>query len=214
MIGANLLRYRDDAKIVFGDFETEGLHLARSRPWQCAFIVYHGQQKVDEYDGYPWWPDLDVNPRAAQITRFDYNKYKSKAVDPTIVRARWLRYRNDPTYIKVMHNGLGYDSMIDALWGRALGEEPDYSWLLQLLDTVCVGKAMKKGIKMDISTPEEFLACQFRLSNLVEKGLKTNLTALGKEFKIDYDYENLHDGVNDVGLNRLVLEQMKWSVEI
>ena len=54
----------------------------------------------------------------------------------------------------------------------------------------------------------------FRFANYVEKGLKTNLTALGKEFRINVDYENLHRGGNDIKLNMLVWDKLKLIIEI
>jgi len=214
MIGEHLLRFKKDLKLVVADSETEGLNLARSKPWQFAYIVFHGDKLVDQQNLYPWWPDLNVSAGAAIVTRFNYQNYKDSSSDPKEARQKWLKYRDDSSYYKVMHNGLGYDSMIDALWAREVGEIPNFKWLEQLIDTNCVAKAMKKGIKPDTSSPQAFLAWQFRMSNLIERGLKTNLTAIGKEFKIDYDYVNLHDGLNDIGLNKLVFDKLKWTVEI
>ena len=51
--------------------------------------------------------------------------------------------------------------------------------------------------------------------NIVQKGLKTNLTLLGKEAGIEFDYNNLHDALNDVRLLQLIWDKwIKWNVEI
>ena len=47
-----------------------------------------------------------------------------------------------------------------------------------------------------------------------KKGIRTNLTALGKEFDIDVDYDNLHDAVNDLMLNIEVWNKLKWQIDV
>ncbi len=214
MIGEHLLRYQKNQKLIIADKETEGLHLAKSRPWQVAMLIFHGDTLVKEINMYPWWPDLNVSPGAAAATRFNWDNYKSRAEDPKKCHKVWRDYINDPEYLIVYHNGLGYDSMVGSTWEREIGVEPNYDWLDRLIDTNCVAKAMKKGIKPDISSRKAFRRWQFTMSNLIQKGLKTNLTALGKEFQIPFDYATLHEGVNDTHLNKLVLDKLKWTVEI
>lgn len=214
MIGENLLRFQKDLKIVFADSETEGLHTGKSRPWQFAFIVYHGDKLVDEQNLFPWWDNLNVSAGAAIVTHFNHESYKRNSINPKEARAKWLKYRNDPSYRYVLHNGIGYDSMIDAVWARELGEEPDYSWLERIIDTNAIAKGRKKGQIPDTSSPKAFLAWQIKMASIIEKGLKTNLAALGKEFNIDYDYASLHDGLNDIYLNKLVFDKEKWVSEI
>ena len=214
MIGQDLLRFNNDLKLVVCDMETEGLHLGRSRPWQVAMLVFHGKQLVEEIDMYPWWPDLNISPGAAIVTRFKWDVYKSKATDPKKCREKYLSYRDNKDYRIIYHNGLGYDSMIDAVWAREIGEKPNYDWLDRLIDTNCVSKAMKKGMKPDNSSLLNFLQWQFKIGGLREKGLKSNLTTMGKEFKIEFDYAMLHDGLNDIKLNKLVLDKLIWTVDI
>lgn len=213
MIGENLLRFRKDLEVAVIDLETEGLHVGRSRPWQCAIVLFKGDQVVEKHNLFPLWKDLNVSPGAAIATRFDHGQYLSVATDPLECLKTLRHYLHNPNYIKVMHNGLGYDNMVEATWARELGQRVDYSWLPQLVDTNCIAKAMKLGVKPDTSSPQDFLAHQFKLSEVRVKGMKTNLTALGKEFKIEYDYATLHEGMNDVFLNKLVFDKLKWTVE-
>lgn len=72
-------------------------------------------------------------------------------------------------------------------------------------------KAIKKKIDPD---RKNRLQWQFKLCHLVERTLKTSLGKLGKDYKIDYDYETLHDGMNDVILNRIVFQKQIWEIEI
>lgn len=52
------------------------------------------------------------------------------------------------------------------------------------------------------------------MSSTVKKGVKTNLTALGKEYGIDHDYDNLHNALVDLDLNLKIWNKIKWQVEI
>ena len=73
----------------------------------------------------------------------------------------------------------------------------DYKPLVpKIIDTNCIAR----GIKMDIpyKAGEDFLEYQYRIYNTRRKGIKTNMTALGKEFDIKHDYENLHNALVDL----------------
>ena len=61
---------------------------------------------------------------------------------------------------------------------------------------------------------ENFMEYQYRLYNTRRKGIKTNLTALGKEFDIKHDYENLHNTIVDLELNLKVWNRLKYSLEL
>ena len=66
----------------------------------------------------------------------------------------------------------------------------------------------------DKETYDSLLEYQYRLSTKKKKGIKTNLTALGKEYDIDHDYKNLHNALVDLELNVKVWQKLKWKVEI
>ena len=42
----SILRFDQRQKYVVFDFETEGLNLIKSRPWQIAWTVYEGNKKI------------------------------------------------------------------------------------------------------------------------------------------------------------------------
>ena len=46
------------------------------------------------------------------------------------------------------------------------------------------------------------------------KGVRTNLSSLGKEYEIDHDYEKLHDALVDLQLNIKVWNKIKWQVDL
>ena len=46
------------------------------------------------------------------------------------------------------------------------------------------------------------------------KGVRTNLISLGKEFKIEHNYDKLHDAIVDLELNLKVWNQLKYQIEL
>jgi len=61
---------------------------------------------------------------------------------------------------------------------------------------------------------ESLIEYQYKLLHTYKKGIKTNLTALGKDYTIDHDYENLHNAIVDLELNLKVWNKIKFQVEI
>ena len=46
------------------------------------------------------------------------------------------------------------------------------------------------------------------------KGVRTNLSSLGKEYEINHDYDKLHDALVDLELNIKVWNKLKWQVDL
>ena len=69
---------------------------------------------------------------------------------------------------------------------------------------------------MDIpyKTEEDFTEYQYRIYNTRRKGVKSNLTYLGKEFDIEHDYANLHNALVNLELNLKVWNRLKYSLEL
>ena len=83
----------------------------------------------------------------------------------------------------------------------------------KILDT----NALARGAKMGISYNENegsLLEYQYRMSNIRKKGVRTNLMALAKGYKIDHDYDKLHDAIVDLELNLKVWNKLKWEIEV
>lgn len=198
------------------DKETEGVNLRFSRPWQVAWSLGTLDELPPIIDAYPWFPDLKVSKVAARITRFDFNEYKSKARDPHEILAEFEKPFLNPEYIKAGHNIYGLDIPAYLTFRRALGLPANYDFLHQsiFIDTNNIAKARKKNIPIPDIRSKEFITFNFRMSAFHEKTLKTNLALTAKEFGIQFDYDSLHRGNNDVVLNRMVLKQMVWSTEI
>ncbi len=214
MIGENLLRYNKDQEYLFFDGETTSLNLNNTVPWQWAWIIVRNGEILSTHDNYVWWDDLKVGAGAAAVTGFDYEFYKSRARPQKEVLEEFNSVLYNERYIPIGHNILRFDSMVHATWCRINGLKPDFSWQFQAIDTNCIAKAKKLDIKPDMTSPQDFLAWQIRMGGIIKKGLKTNLVQMGKDYKIDFDYAGAHNGVNDIKLNSLVWDKLKWDVEV
>lgn len=209
MIGTELKRYQPNRRYFVSDDETEGLNLFASRPWQIAGLVADAKQVYETVEKYIWWKDLKVSAQAAAITRFDYQRYKERAEDPAKVLA-WLEERLYDTSLDVVGQNFFYDGYIHKTLRRLLGKKPDWSWMTRMVDTNCISKAYRKGIKPD---RENFLAWQWKMQSIRDKTLKTRLETMCNEFKIPFDGRMAHDAVYDITKTRELYEKQKWAVE-
>jgi DNA polymerase III epsilon subunit-like protein len=216
-IGMDLLRYQRNQEYITIDTETSGLNCAYSLPFQVSFSVWTLDGQKEFHDYFVWWENLCMSQGAAAITKFNYDEYKSKARGPKEILDIVESYIYNPKYKIAAHNYLGYDQMIIGAWRRALGLKADYSYIYQpfkVYDTVALSKAYKKGIKLDMSSSNNFLAHQFRLLDYVEKGLKTSLSTMTKELSIETDVSRLHTANYDIELNAKVFQKLIWQMEI
>tara|TARA_Y100000310_G_C20550046_1_gene747605 strand:+ start:270 stop:908 length:639 start_codon:yes stop_codon:yes gene_type:complete len=209
----HLLRFDKKKTYVLIDCETENLclHSSHNLPWQIGMIKTEGEEKVAEKDLLVKWDrPINVSKDAARITRFDSMKHKREAVHideifPTV--KDWL----DKSDYIIGHNILGFDIyLIKHMYERA-GEPYDHL-MPKILDTNCIAKGAKLGLNFDSET--SFLTYQYKMLGIRKRGLKTNLEGLGKEYKIEHDYANLHDAVNDLELNLKVWNKLKWQVDV
>ena len=209
----HLIRFDEDKTFVFIDCETENLCLNsfNNLPWQIAMIKAKGGQILDSKDYYVGWDrDVNVSVEAARITRFnpvDYDKRKIKfeEIFPTI--EDWL---DNADYI-VGHNILGFDIYLIKDFYNYVGK--DYRHLMsKIIDTNCIARGIK--FELPYRTSENFLEYQYKLVHERRKGIKTNLTALGREFQIEHDYDRLHDALVDLELNLKVWNQLKYQLDM
>lgn len=137
--------------------------------------------------------------------------YEMQALPPDEVLREFEAHLFSSEIRSIGHNLLGYDSMIHTVWRREIGLQEDYSYLHRVIDTVALAKAYKKGIQPDKTN---FLGFQYRVMSIIEKGLKTNLAAMGREFNIKFNQDKLHDASADILLNIEVFKRLLWKVEI
>lgn len=216
-VGSNLLRYNSKQKFICPDTETENLSLIFGLPWQCSFIEFTINSEIQVHNHYIWWPDLKVSAKAAAITGFNHDLYKERAEDPAKILDKLESILYDPSYKIMSQNYLGFDSFIINNWRRKLGKKPLWDYIYQpfkIYDTVALSKMRKLGIKPDMSSGNNFLSQQYRLLGVVQKGLKTSLGTVGKEFKLELDESKLHDALYDVRLNIEIFKKTLWTIEI
>jgi len=210
MIGMDLLRYKPDQKYIVPDKETEGVNLFYSRPWEIAYLIADANRIYERVTEYIWWDDLKVSDGAARITGFDFKTYKEQAKPAAEVLARYEERLFDPSMLVVGQN-FYFDAYMHKTWRRALGMPEDFSWMDRMFDTHCLFKAMKKGWAPDRTN---YRAWQYRVQNWREKGLKSNLGLICREFGIEYDERDAHKALYDIEKTREVWEQIKWKVEV
>ncbi len=212
---SNLLRFDTNQKYLLWDVETCHTNLAlENYPWQIGFIVTDSKEILEKHHAYIYWDNIldKISDGAMKHTRFNYDEYKKHAKPQKEVLDNFEKYLYNPEYINIGHNIFNFDIFVHNQWRRESGLKTDYSYLKNSLDTDALARAWKLGIKS--IKRSEWMPLMFKYGSYVEKGMKTNLTALGKEFSIDYNYETLHDAVNDVGLNFLVWNQLKVRIDI
>ena len=160
----NLLRFNSRQKYIIMDFETEGLSLALTKPWQLSWLVYEDNKIVKNEDHFLYWKDLNISADAARITRFDYNLWKEKAKDPATVLKEFESYIYNPDYLIVGANLFGFDLYVHNTMRRYLGLKSDFSYLDRVLDIQCIQKGIYLGLK---SVPENRTAWQYQMYHYV-----------------------------------------------
>ena len=209
----HLLRFDKDKIYTFIDCETENLclHDFHNLPWQIGMFKVKGEKILAEKDLWVSWDrDINLSEGAARITKFDKNKYDSlkKPHDKMFKEmAEWL---DDCDYV-VGHNVLGFDIYLINNFYKKMGL--DYKHIApKVIDTNCLAKGVKFGLRF--ASDESLLAYQYKLLHRRQKGVRTNLKALGKEYEIDFDETRLHEALYDLELNIKVWNKLKWMIEI
>ncbi len=211
----HLLRYDESKTLVFIDCETLNLCLnfCHNLPWQIAMIKVQGKKVLAKKDFYiKWDTHLKISEGAARITRYNQTTVDKKGLPPEEVFPTVKDWLDNADYI-VGHNILGFDIYLLKGYYEYMGQ--DYNHLTEkMLDTNCIARAEKFNVPYDRDSYDSLLEYQYKLLNKRKKGVKTNLTALGKEFEINHDYDKLHNALVDLELNIKVWDKLKWKVEI
>ena len=209
----HLLRFRKDKKLVFIDCETYNLCLSfcHNVAWQISMISTDGTYKKDERDFYiKWDTPFKISDDAKRITRYNESFVNKNGKEPKDVFPIIKKWLDGADYI-VGHNIIGFDLYLIKEMYKMFGE--DYKHLVpKLIDTNCIAR----GVKMEIpyKPEEDFTEYQYRIVNTRRKGVRSSLTALGKEFNIDHDYDKLHNAIVDLELNLKVWNKLKYALEL
>jgi len=209
----NLLRFDKDKVYTFIDLETENLCLnfINNRPWQCGMIKVKGQEILGSKNIYiKWDKPIQVGKEAAAITRFDPYKYARIAIHSSEAFVAIKEWLENCDYI-VGHNVLNFDIYLIKEFYQ-LYNAPWQHLIEKIIDTNCIAKGIKYGIPY--SSDLSLIEYQYKIVNERRKGIKTNLTSLGKEYNIDHNYETLHDALNDLHLNIKIWNKLKFQIAI
>lgn len=207
----NLLRFNSRQKYIIMDFETEGLSLALTKPWQLSWLVYEDNKIVKNEDHFLYWKDLNISADAARITRFDYNLWKEKAKDPATVLKEFESYIYNPDYLIVGANLFGFDLYVHNTMRRYLGLKSDFSYLDRVLDIQCIQKGIYLGLK---SVPENRTAWQYQMYHYVKRGVKTSVKHLCGLYDIPYDEGMAHDAKYDNILCIQIFQKQIMTIDI
>ena len=212
-----LLRFKKDIKYGLIDVETNGLNLSfqRTRCWQVGVTSAIGETVTLEKELWPMFPnhlrDFKVTKEAAFITRYTEEEHIRRAISPEEAFEQFWPILEESDYI-IMHNGLRFDIFLLKDYAKYMGKP--WKWILpKVLDTNALAKGHKLGIVYN-RDKETLLEYQYKVSSIIAKGVKTNLKALGTEFKIPFDENLLHSAAYDLKLNFAVWNKLKYMVEI
>lgn len=214
----DLLRHNESQKYIVYDFETCHLSLASldNKPWQLGLLECQGSKVLSKHNLFIHWDNLKMSKGAAEVTRFDERKYRNWAKPTKECLDFFENYLYNSEYLILAHNQLAFDIFIHNIFRKNLGLKSDWSYLSRVLDTNSLARGIKLNQQYHGPLGNDFLAYQFRMSRTMVKGLKTNLTQLGKEQKInDINYEELHCGVKDCELLFKIWNRwIKWNINI
>lgn len=213
MIGADLLRYADNQRYVIADFETEGLSLFHSRPWQLSYAICTNKTIEKIVTKYPLYKDINVSDEAARVTRFDKKRYLEIGEDPVKILTDFEDIALDPSISTVFHNGLGFDAYIWQTMRRLQGKPLDWSYVNNMVDTLCLSRAYRYSIQPD---RQNFLSWQYKMLTMRsrQKGMGASLGAMCREFQIPYDERFAHDAEYDLNVTHQVFGKLIWALEV
>ena len=207
------LRFDKSKEYVFIDCETLNLCLnsCHNLPWQIAMLKVVGDKKIAEKNFYiKWDTKLKISAEAARITRYSPKAMEEKGLSPEEVFPTIEDWLDNADYI-VGHNILGFDLYLIKDYYKYMGKP--YKHLVEkVIDTNCIAKGLKLGNYY--KSNDNFLEYQYKMYNIRKKGLRTNLAALGREYEIEHDDEDLHDAVVDLKLNIKVWNKIKWMIDL
>lgn len=199
-IGADLLRFSERSAVCW-DLETSNLNLLEGNlPFEISWSVSNRHRVLKVRQHYLKWPNYRISPDAARITRFQQS-WVDNGDDPLEVLREFEADLLSEELDNFGQNLLGFDIHVHQLWRRALGLKPDYSYLKRLYDTNLLSRAYKMGWKPD---RENLLAWQYKVAAAYQKGVKTNLGLMAREFGMVVDESKQHGAEYDLQLNRFV----------
>lgn len=209
----HLLRFDKEKTLVFIDCETLNLCLnpCNNLPWQVSMLKVQGDKSIAEKDFYvKWKTHLKISEGAARITRYSQATMDKLGIPPEEAFPTIEDWLDNADYI-VGHNVLGFDIYLIKGYYEYMGK--DYTHLTsKFIDTNCLARGVKMGL--ELRSDDDLITYQYKVYHTRKKGIRTNMLALGKEFEIDHDYDNLHNAIVDLKLNLKIWNKLKWMVDV
>ena len=195
------------------DSETEGLSLHLHRPWEIAYSIHQGNKVLAAKSLYPFYPDLKVGKRAAEITGFSMERYRDLATPKEDVWEEISSFLYHPDYLVVGHNFIGFDIFLIRRLAIDCGDWRGWKgYIEKVLDTLCLSRMHHNGTRPDM---ENFLGSQMQEIGRPARGSKkSNLSAMCKEFQIEVDPNKTHRGEYDCQLTNSVLNKLIYALDI
>ncbi len=202
-------------KICVFDTETQNLNLAYNNlPWEIAWAVYDDGKLVKQEEHMLFWPNFQISDGAKFITKFDYNKYNAFAKSPKLVWDKFAPIYFDPNIILLGHNVIGFDIFIMNNLARELFNKTiDYNVIMsRILDTNCLAKMLNKEDNEFKFT--DLAEKMIKYTKFFQKGRKTSLGIMAKQYEIEYDENKTHQALYDIELNYKVFIAMLKDFKI
>ncbi len=223
---SELLRFKFGQKYVVFDAETVCLNLASPRIQgihQWGWLVAQKNKQLDileTHEDTPYFKDLISKMRewgrqAAIITGFSESAYLSKATDPAPILDNFNKFLLDPKVISITANGQNFDAYLYKIYNTLLKRKTDFSWIPNHYDIQIIHKAkVLEWAFPKMGTPEWVSFC-YKLSIRKDKGLKTSLAYLCKEYEIPYQAERHHKEASyDSELTLAIFEKQIGQLDI
>jgi DNA polymerase III epsilon subunit-like protein len=194
------------------DFETEGLNLKYSRPWELSYILTSGSKVEKQEQIYIDIPDLNLSKEIIELTSFDKQKYEAKKVIPETAWKKFSKYLFDQDYILVGQNILRFDVYMIKILADIVNEPLDFSFMNRMLDTRPLYLSYKEGL--DRPKNSSLLEWQYKILN--DRTIKTKSSQLTmlKAFGIDFDKNLLHDALYDCKMSLEIFLQLKKTLKL
>lgn len=208
------LRFEENLDILIYDVETFNLNLnlLLNKPWQMGMLKVKDNKEINNKNLYINWPNcnLKIGDEAARITKYSQEKFDKECINEEIAFNEIYEWMENCKYA-IGHNILGFDLYLLIQWYKL--HNKNWKHLPnKMIDTNCLAKAYK--MQIPFKKDDNLLEWQYKLYHKIVKGVKTNQTTLGKEWNLEFDENNLHDGINDCRLTLQIFNKLKQLIEI
>jgi len=157
-----------------------------------------------------WDTHLKISADAARITKFNPKVLERDGLSPEEIFPTMEDWLDNADFI-IGHNILGFDLYLIKDFYKYMGK-PYRHIVEKIIDTNCIAKGLKFGNYY--KQGDNFLEYQYKMYSERRKGIRTNLAALGREYEIEHDDDDLHDAVVDLRLNIKVWNKIKWMIDL